>query len=148
MIIFNQNCVTGGATSLNLWKDVCKTPKRVTEIAGEGIEYNLVVSKSFYHRQPLQSKKGDKECFIDLVKQSLSDEVLTREAVQKCAKRARAYLCAYFVLESTEDETGIKIDGSQISLAQIEKMQKTFLIHCSALDFDSSVVDSIHSEHA
>ncbi len=73
------------------------TPKFHAEMAGEGIEYSWGVSKSIYHKMPLDFKKG-KTSFKALVKECTSRDVLKTATVRKRPRRARSYISAYYVL--------------------------------------------------
>ena len=59
-----------------------RTPKCHPEMAGEGVEYAWGCAKQYYRSQPLLSKRGKKK-FRDLVRKSLSPEVLTVDKIRK-----------------------------------------------------------------
>jgi len=57
--------------------------------------------------------------------------------VRKCDRKARTYIQAYNYLEVMRQGEGTQPDD-QLSLSTIEKVQKDFKIHRSAIDFDRS----------
>jgi hypothetical protein len=73
---------------------VDRTPKCHCKIAGEGIEYAWACAKNKYRIILLENKRG-KENFISSVRLSTSRDMLTRERVQKFARRARRYIMGY-----------------------------------------------------
>jgi predicted transcriptional regulator len=73
------------------------TPKFHAEMAGKGIEYSWAVCKSVYRKMPLDSKRG-KELFKALVNECISRDILKTEVARKLSKRARAYICTYYIL--------------------------------------------------
>jgi hypothetical protein len=109
------------------------TPKFHCEIAGEGIEYSWAVAKGKYRRMPLALKKGTKVQFHQLVKDCVTQDVLTTERVRKLSRRAKAYICAYYYLERNKEQDG---SVKPASLPEIERLMNLFRIHRSALDFD------------
>jgi hypothetical protein len=136
---------------------VDRTPKFHAEMAGEGIEFSWACSKGSYRRQPLSKKRG-RESFKTLVR-AVHDttNVLTLERSQGFARRARAYMCAYYTLNLQEQERkkqGVA-DGSnvgspgahqQAQFMDIERLQKKFRSHRCALDFDKGFVSGIIKE--
>ena len=118
------------------------TPKFHCEIAGEGIEYAWGVAKGVYRRKPLKEKKGKKSDFQKLVKECVSREILTTECVRKLSRRARAYICAYYQIESKKNGATAQVD-KMTSLPEIEALMKEFRTHRSALDFDSAFCKSV-----
>ena len=73
------------------------------KIAGEGIEYAWACAKNKYRTILLENKKG-KENFIRSVRLCTSTCVLTRERVQKFARRARRYIMGYHVLHLSSQQ--------------------------------------------
>lgn len=122
------------------------TPKFHAEMAGEGIEYSWGVSKSIYRKMPLDSKKG-KASFKALVKQCTSRDVLTTKAVRKLSRRARAYICAYFVLHQWKLKNNCDNTSSSLTLTcpLIERIMKEYKTHRAAVDFDAGFVRSFVS---
>jgi hypothetical protein len=117
------------------------TPKFHAEImAGKGIEYSWGVSKSAYHRMPLDSKKG-KSSFKALVKECTSRDVLTTPTVRKLSRRARAYVCAYYALHQRTQQNNDN-NVPSLTLPLIERLVKAFKTHREAVDFDTGFVNS------
>jgi hypothetical protein len=121
---------------------VAMTPKYHAEIAGCGIEYSCGAAKSRYRRIPMERKRK-KADFRTAVESSLS--VLTKTTVRKCDQKTRTYLQAYFFLEIATEGREAQPDGN-LSLATIEKVQKDFKVHRSAIDFDRSFCVSLASQ--
>ena len=109
------------------------TPKFHAEMAGEGIEYSWAVSKSVYRKMPLDSKRG-KDSFKALVNECINRNILKTEVVRKLSKRARAYICAYYILHQRQQ---------QVDLPLIDRLMKIFKTHRAALDFDAGFVESV-----
>jgi hypothetical protein len=63
--------------------------------------------------------------------------VLTSPTVRKCDRKARTYIQAYYYLEVMQQGDGARPE-EQLSLSTIEKVQKDFKVHRSAIDFDRS----------
>jgi hypothetical protein len=110
------------------------TPKFHAEMAGEGIEYSWAVCKSVYRKMPLDSKRG-KDSFKALVNECISRDILKTEVVRKLSKRARAYICAYYILHQQQQQ--------QVDLPLIDRLMKIFKTHRAALDFDAGFVESV-----
>jgi hypothetical protein len=110
------------------------TPKYHAEIAGCGIEYSWGAAKSRYRQIPLD-KKRKKNDFKEAVRHSI--DVLTTPTVRKCDRKARTYIQAYYYLEVMQQGQGPQ-NEEQLSLSTIEKVQKDFKVHRSAIDFDRS----------
>ena len=103
-------------------------------MAGEGIEYSWAVCKSVYRKMPLDSKRG-KDSFKALVNECISRDILKTEVVRKLSKRARAYICAYYILHQQQQQ--------QVDLPLIDRLMKIFKTHRAALDFDAGFVESV-----
>jgi hypothetical protein len=115
------------------------TPKYHAEIAGCGIEYSWGAAKSRYRQIPLERKRKKAD-----FKQAVSDSiaVLTKETVRKCDRKARSYVQAYYYLEVMR-QGGERQPDEHLSLSTIEKVQKDFKVHRSAMDFDRSFCNSL-----
>jgi hypothetical protein len=113
------------------------------EIAGEGIEYTWGRAKGVYRRARLSQKKG-KENFRQLVADCLSAEEgegkggLIKEMICKFSRWACHYILAYFYLEH-EEENNINQEG--LHELNIERVQKEFKTHRSAIDFDEKFIN-------
>ena len=110
---------------------VHRSPKCHAELAGEGIEYTWGYAKNRYRRLSLKLKRR-KENFRESVRNTMSNDVLTKPMVRRFARRARAYTCAYYRLEHGDDE---KNTGDKILPDIIEKMVTEFKTDRCALDF-------------
>jgi hypothetical protein len=119
------------------------TPKFHAEMAGEGIEYSWGVSKSVYRKMPLDSKKG-KSSFKALVKECTSRDVLRTETVRKLSRRARSYICAYYVLHQRK-LNNCNDNMPTLTLPLINRLMKEFKTHRAAVDFDAGFVQSFVS---
>jgi len=123
--------------------DVDRSTKSHPELAGEGIEYTWGRAKGVYRRARLSQKKG-KENFRKLVENCLSTQEgedkggLTIEMIRKFSRRARRYILAYFNLEH-EQEDNMNEEG--VSEINIERIQKEFKTHRSAIDFDEKFIN-------
>ena len=115
------------------------TPKYHAEIAGCGIEYSWGAAKSRYRQIPLENKRK-KSDFKEAVSHSIG--VLTTPTVRKCDRKARTYIQAYYYLEVMRQGDGAQQD-EHLSLSTIEKVQKDFKIHRSAIDFDRSFCNGL-----
>ena len=118
------------------------TPKYHAEIAGVGIEYSWGAAKSHFRRIPLEGKRT-KQLFHDAVWESLA--VLSKLTVRKCARRARQYIQAYYVIEVLKqgDEDGGENGIDKVTLPMIEKLTKDFKTHRSAIDFDGKFIKDL-----
>jgi hypothetical protein len=129
--------------------EVMLTPKFHCEMAGEGIEYAWVVSKSIYRSMKLENKKilGG---FHDLVKNKcLSRSAISTKNVRRFNLRARSYICAYFEYETTH-ANGIESRNRErganeaalpsLNYSLIQRMQKKFKTHRGTLDSDKSFI--------
>jgi hypothetical protein len=70
------------------------------ELAGEGIEYSWGCAKNSYCRVSLKQKRG-KDNFKAVVRECLLREkggVLVTEQIRLFSRRARAYICAYYMI--------------------------------------------------
>jgi hypothetical protein len=129
------------------------TPKFHAEMAGEGIEYSWGHSKGLYRRKPLQRKR--KRASFEALVDECTDvhTVMTHERVRKFSARARAYLCTYHYLATTNNnkqqtdhtgdqkQRGKKDDNDAdekkpLMLGEIERLMKKFKSHRCAFDFD------------
>ena len=89
------------------------TPKYHAEIAGCGIEYSWGAAKSRYRQIPLERKRK-KHDLKEAVRHSI--DVLTKQTVRKCDRKARTYIQAYFYLEVMRQGEGAQPD-EQLSLS-------------------------------
>ena len=95
----------------------------------------------------MSSKRG-REHFKCLVKDCTStDEIVTRERVQKFAARARAYICTYYHLDLQQqglnsDDVSVLALKQELLYAEIKRLMKDFKVHRCAPDFDRGFVDS------
>ena len=130
------------------------TPKFHCEMAGEGIEYCWAFSKALYRRKPLASKKS-RDTFKKLVKECTSASILKPAQCKKFSRRARQYICAYYILhvrslqgqEGAQPEEG-RAGKQQLQFRSIERMKKLFQSHRCALDFDKGFVEAAIKESA
>ncbi len=77
---------------------VDRTPKCHGEPAEEGIEYSWGCAKKSHRRVSLKQKRG-KDNFKIVVRECLSrKEVLVTERIRLCSRRARSYICAYYMI--------------------------------------------------
>ena len=119
-----------------------RTPICHAELAGEGIEYSWGCSKNEYRRQPL-SMKRKKEGYRELVKKSMSREILTTERVRLFAKRARSYVCAYYQLHHSGINDHDILDANLPEQVKIERLAKKYKTHRSAVDFNAGFITSV-----
>ena len=121
------------------------SPKYHCEMAGEGIEYSWGNAKMKYRRIKASSKRSNAQ-FLSQVRQCLSTEYLDKTRVRKNSRRARDYMCAYFLLsvsdgkdctESIEVDVG-ELKPCAISAQKIEQMKQKVRCHRAAIDFDTS----------
>ena len=111
------------------------TPKYHCELAGEGIEYMWGFVKWIYRKIP-KGEKDTKYRFIESVEKLLTRETVKRELVARFSRRARRYICAYYVQHYGEGESTAVEIVKDVNLDLVEKMTKTFKTHRAALDFD------------
>ena len=122
---------------------VDRTPKCHCELAGEGIEYSWGCAKNSYRRVSLKQKRG-KDNFRKVVRMCLSREkVLVTERIRLFSRRARAYICAYYMIWSErQEQRGGSIETNESALTtdpiKMEKLVKHFKTHRCALNFDHS----------
>jgi hypothetical protein len=107
---------------------VKSTPKYHCEMAGEGVEFDWALSKNWFKRTLLKNRKTSSQ-FLAMVRRAISTEVMTVARVRKCARRARAYICAYNELHNSKGET-------KLIFLDIEKLVKIYRCHRNAADFD------------
>ena len=93
---------------------VDRSPKCTPEIAGEGIEFDWAMAKLWYRKQKLEKKKT-KKAFVELLRQALSDEVVSIERTRKFSRRARLNMVGYYMLSDDSDRFGGFQDGKEIS---------------------------------
>ena len=74
------------------------------------------------------------ETFVDPCQFGIKDN----QMIRKFSRRARRYILAYFYLEH-EQENYTNEDG--LSEINIERMQKEFKTHRSAIDFDEKFIN-------
>ena len=134
------------------------TPKFHAELAGEGVEYCWAHAKSYYRRVPVSRKRG-RENFKELVRECTSQNVITKDRVEKFAARARAYICTYHHLEQAREvpppaaaADAVAVSSNAILPKQerlyteIGRLMKSFKGHRCALDFDRGYVNSVLKE--
>ena len=117
---------------------VHRSPKCHAELAGEGIEYSWGFCKNAYRRLPICEKRT-KDKFKESVRKVLNRENITTERVRKFARRARAYICAYYRLHHGDSNNESK-QGDRISPEVIEKLVRDFKTHRCALDFENKFI--------
>ena len=121
---------------------VDRTPKCHCEMAGEGIEYSWGCAKNSFRRVPLKQRRG-KDNFRNVVRMCLSrDKVLETERIRLFSRRARSYICAYYMIWCKRQGRGSdEMNKSTLMTdpVKMEKMIKHFKTHRCALDFDHSV---------
>ena len=84
---------------------VDRTPKCHPELAGEGIEYAWGAAKLYYQKQPLKDKRN-KSVYEELVKRSLSNQILSLQFMRQFSRRAHRYILAYrSLLSKRRDDT-------------------------------------------
>ena len=121
---------------------VDRTPKCHCEMAGEGIEYSWGCAKNSFRRVPLKLRRG-KENFRNEVRSCLSREkVLVTERIRLFSRRARSYICAYYVIwckrRGKEGDAEMNESAFMTDPVKMEKMIRHFKTHRCALDFDHS----------
>ena len=132
---------------------VDRTPKCHCELAGEGIEYAWGCSKNFYRSLHLNDKRG-KENFRSCVEKSLSPEVLTIARIRKFARRARQYICAYYMIYMESKKNQAAADNTHLHFSdrttpvKLEQLVKKFKTHRCAMDFDSKFCKASFREEA
>lgn len=115
------------------------TPKYHCELAGEGIEYSWGFAKCIYRRIPHSEKKSLQK-FLDCVKYSMSREVITVDRMRRFSRRARRYICSYYIFHgvgANDDEGNVNV-----KMDDLEKMVKMMKTHRCALDFDYQFIKS------
>ena len=117
---------------------VDRTPKCHPELAGEGIEYAWGAAKLYYRKQPLKDKRN-KLVYEELVKRSLSDQILSLQFMRQCSRRARRYILAYRSLSMRRADT----TSTNVDMKLIENLVKKHKSHRSAVDFDSSFINNL-----
>ncbi len=85
----------------------------------------------------------------------MSREVITRERVQKFARRARHYIAGYHVLHQmqqgiihSQDNQELQDSSRTLTIvpAKLEQMVKKFKTHRCAMDFDHSFCKAVYKE--
>jgi hypothetical protein len=108
---------------------VGRLPVAHPEIAGEGVEYDWGAGKIHYRSRPLKEKHTI-EGFMELVKFSLLEAVLSKEQVRSFAQHACQYMLGYHaVIKQLEFQTvadvllneEVKHDSFKMSHALMEK---------------------------
>jgi hypothetical protein len=118
---------------------VDRTPKcHPGLVTGEGIAYAWGAAKLYYQKQLLKDKRN-KSVYEELVKRSLSDQILSLQFMQQCSRRARRYIPAYRSLSMRRADT----TSTNVDMKLIENLVKKHKSHCSAVDFDSSFIKNL-----
>ena len=113
------------------------TPKYHCELAGEGIEYLWGYAKRCYRRIPAKAKKS-KKAFDACVRNVCSSAMIGIERVRRFSRRARRYICSYFVMHDQMAEGDVQM---KVNLEKIEDLVKQFKTHRCALDFDKKIIE-------
>ena len=113
------------------------TPKYHCELAGEGIEYLWGYAKRCYRRIPAKAKKS-KKAFDACVRNVCSSAMIGIERVRRFSRRARRYICSYFVMHDQMAEGDVQM---KVNLEKIEDLVKQFKTHRCALDFDKKFIE-------
>ena len=92
------------------------TPKYHCELAGEGIEYAWGFAKCPYRRIPIKRRRN-KEGFLTCVSEVLSRDAISVDRIRRFSRRARRYVCAYFVFHELNGD-----EKWDVKLDDIEKM--------------------------
>jgi len=103
------------------------SPRYHCEVAGGGIEYAAWGYAKFCYRHIPLSKKNTADRFRECVKEVLSsNNTISAERVRRFSRRARRYICCYFVLHKLHEEQSSHLVASEsnINLKDIEKMVK------------------------
>jgi hypothetical protein len=114
--------------------EVMFTPKYHCELAGEGIGYAWGFAKCRYRRIPI-IRRRNKEGFLPCVSEVLSRDAISVDRIRRFSRRARRYVCAYFVFHELNGD-----EKWDVKLDDIEKMVKLFKTHRCAVDFDKKFV--------
>ncbi len=89
----------------------------------------------------LKQKRG-KDNFKTVVRECLSKEkVLVTEGIRLFSRRARAYICAYYMIwceRQGRESTRTNESALTTNPIKMEKLDKRFKTHRCALDFDHS----------
>jgi hypothetical protein len=116
------------------------TTKCHCELAGQGIEYSWGCAKNSYRQVSLKQKRG-KDNFKVVVRECLSREkVLATKQIRLFSRRARAYICAYYMILCKRQgrESARKQSCLTTVPIKMEKLVKRFKTHRCALDLDHS----------
>ena len=76
--------------------------------------------------------------FIQTVEECISAGELTQRRVRRFSARARAYICTYHYLNTSESENKCE----PLMVEDIERVMKEFRTHRSACDFDLGFLGS------
>jgi len=114
--------------------EVLFTPKYHCELAGEGIEYAWGYAKCIY-RNIHHSDKNTLAKFQAAVKGCLSRAMITEERCRRFSRRARRYICSYYVFHEVGEDLDL-----HVKLDDIERMVKLMKTHRCALDFDKKFI--------
>ena len=126
---------------------VDRSPKCHPEIAGEGIEYLWGLSKMWYRKAPISSKRT-KDLFRKLVNDATDgSSVMNIERVRSCSKKARAYMKLYKAFRDMSEEDFESIpnkysimEGAIKKYSRLTKLSKT---HRSVLDINMDDITDI-----
>jgi len=116
-----------------LGSTIDRTPKCTPEIAGDGIEFDWAMSKLWYRKQPWEDKQK-KDKFTKLVKDSLSEDVISIVRSRHFSRRARMNMVSYYILER---------DGKATTPSDVQKYKKKRKSHTSCLDVDRGYISGI-----
>lgn len=148
------------ANALQMEVQCLLTPKYHCELAGEGIEYAWGVAKARYRAASMEEKRSI-PAFRDLVRRCLSraDGGLPVRLIRKFSVKARAYICAYYAYETTDENGTVRVAARRamatgeserqlettlslppLNHQEIQKLMKKFKVHRGALDFDNGFI--------
>jgi hypothetical protein len=111
------------------------------------VEYDWGCGKGVYCRLTI-SEKRTKTKFRELVRKCLdSESVLTIERRHLFSKRARQYMLAYGILDSSDESGSSEVVDDEkkprMTVFLIEKIVKQYKSHRSAADFDPGFINRI-----
>jgi hypothetical protein len=98
-----------------------------------------------HYRRVLLDKKQGRENFIKMVRECISEKIITRDRVQKFSRCTRRYVLGYHVLRQMQqgiihdpDSKELKAANDNLAIipAKLEQMVKKFKMHRCAMDFD------------
>ncbi len=137
------------ATLMHIQVD--QSPKCHCEVAGNGIKNTWACNKNHHWCFLLEQKHG-KEKIMNIVRLCMTREGLTREKVQKNAKRVRRYILGYNLLwkikqgiiQSSDSQEDLSRENKlAVTPSKLEQMVKKFKAHRCAMDFDHSFIKAI-----